>query len=177
MALNPGEIQVDGLSQLNALLEQLPGAIQAKVMRGALRAGQKVIMDAAKAIVPTGLPSAENSRLYGSYMGALRDSVKLSTRSRDGKITCTLRAGNKKAYYASWVEFGTKAHVIRAQKGGGLLYNGKFAAQIDHPGARKNPFMRIAFDSQHQAALAAVVAYLGPRINKEITKLPDEVDG
>jgi HK97 gp10 family phage protein len=176
MALN-GEIQIDGLSDLNDLLLTLPAAIQNKVMRGALRAGQKVIMDTAKGMVPVGVPSMENIRLYGAYMGALRDSIKISTRSGDGKITCTIRAGDAKAFYASWVEFGTKAHVIRSQHGGKLFFGGRYIDKIDHPGAKRVPFMRRAFDAQHRAALDAVVSYLGKRINKEIGKLPDEVDG
>jgi HK97 gp10 family phage protein len=177
MALNPGQIEVDGLSELNDLLTTLPAAIQNKVMRGALRAGQKVIMDTAKGLVPVGVPSMENIRLYGAYMGALRDSIKIGTRTSDGKIVCTIRAGNAKAFYASWVEFGTKAHVIKAQNGGKLFFGGRYIDKIDHPGAKRVPFMRQAFDAQHRAALDAVVSYLGTRINKEIGKLPDEVDG
>jgi HK97 gp10 family phage protein len=177
MALNPGSIHIEGLSELNDLLLTLPGAIQNKVMRGALRAGQKVIMDTAKGLVPVGVPSMENIRLYGAYMGALRDSIKISTRSSAGKIVCTIRAGNAKAFYASWVEFGTKAHVIRAQHGGKLYFGGRYIDKIDHPGAKRVPFMRQAFDAQYRAGLDAVVSYLGARINKEIGQLPDEVDG
>lgn len=170
------EIQIDGLAELNALLETLPANIQGKVMRGALRAGQSVILAYAKQRVPVGPTSAENERMWGAYAGALRDSLKISTRLKNGVASASLTAGNKKAFYARFVEFGTKAHTIKSKTGKVLSFNGKEVPWVHHPGAKPQPFMRVAVDSQARAAVEAVAAYLGPRITKEIGKLPMESD-
>ena len=45
---------------------------------------------------------------------------------------------------------------------------------IHHPGARKNPFMRIAFDSQWAGAGERVRAYVSKRLTKEGIEMPDD---
>lgn len=114
------EVKVKGLADLNRFLQQLPAKIEAGVLRGALRAGAEVVADAARANVPVDT-------------GRLRDSIRVSTRLRRGRVIATIKAGgptkkrigSKKsggvkvqydnAYYATWVEFGTAAHKIAAK--------------------------------------------------------------
>ena len=150
-------IEVTGLAELNRVLQQLPGRVEANVLRGGLRAGQKEILEAAKANVPI-------------KSGALRDSLKIKTSNRKGKVSATLSAGNKKVYYAHMVEFGTAKHFIKPKKAKSLFFAGLARKVVDHPGVNAQPFMRPALDGAQEKALTAFREYLIDRIPKEIAK-------
>lgn len=150
------DIKVKGLAELQTFLDQLPAKMEANVLRGALRAGAKPLLAAAKAAAPVGEPSETNRNRYKLYAGALRDSVRISGRidKRNGKITASVKAGGKTksgadVFYAHMVEFGTKPHVI----GDGT-----------HPGVQAKPFMRPALDAQSGAAIVAVGEYIKKRL-------------
>lgn len=142
-----------GGAELQKFLDQLPAKVEANVMRAALRAGAKVIEEEAKRNVPVD-------------SGDLRDSIRVSTRSKRGTVTASVKAGNKKAWYWRFVEFGTAAHSIDGKKGGPLSFNGLFTRSVMHPGARAKPFMRPALDAKANEALEAV----GQAIAKRLTK-------
>ena len=116
--------QVKGLAELQAAMDSLPAKIEANIMRGALRAGAKLIQAEAKRLVPVAPPNEENRRLYGGYEGLLRDSIRISVSLRRGTVTARVRAGGKvrgtgDPYYARWPEYGTKPHRITATTPGG----------------------------------------------------------
>ena len=167
---------VKGLSELQAFLDRLPAKIEKNIMRAAMREGAKVVLAEAKNSV-----AVQN--------GDLRDSLRISTRSRRATITATVKSD---LYYAKWIEYGTGAHLIKmdpmdrpvkmTRQGlktlsmktvnkmigrGSLVIGGRFVGPIvSHPGAAPKPFMRPALDSQSQAALLAV----GEAIKKRLTK-------
>lgn len=170
---------ISGLAELQAQLDQLPALIERKLMRSALRAGMKVTADIAKQMVPVAAPSGKNAKLYGGYAGALRDSIRISTGTRGTLVRARLRAGNKTAYYAHMVEYGTIQHYIKPITAKSLFFAGINRELIDHPGAHKHPFMRPALDAaavDNSPAFQAVAAYLQGRIGKELAMLPDEQD-
>ena len=157
-----------GLAELQAALDQLPAKIEANIMRGAMRAGAKVIAKQAGAI-------ARESQVTGELASTVRFGTSIS--KRDGIVEAYVRAGPKaakrgkkqtkedrKGWYAGWVEFGTAAHIIRAKPGHSLAIGGGQYAQVNHPGAKKQPFMRPAMDSRSQAALDAVGEYVRNRL-------------
>ncbi len=163
------DVHIKGLQELYAALQTLPAKMEANVLRGALRAGAKVMEAEAKRNVPVSPPNQENQRLYGGRMGLLRDSVRVSVRLRRGQVLATVKAGGKvkgggEAYYATWVERGTAAHFIPSRKRKGLTVNGGVYAGVMHPGARPKPFMRPAFDTQHTAAAEAAREYIRGRL-------------
>lgn len=189
------EYGISGLTELQQLLDSLPANIEKKLMRGALRAGVKVIMNDAK------------GNLAGHHeTGQLQDSLRISTKARRGRVTAVLKAGNQNAYYAHMVEFGTAPHLISAAESdmptrtnrhgtkpismktlnrmiarGSLKIGSQFVGPIiQHPGAQKIPFMRRALDRNmvdNGPAFDAIKRYLAGRIDKELAKLPDESDG
>lgn len=168
-------IHVKGLSDLGAALDTLHNKLRDNIMRGALRAGCKVIQTQAKAICPL-----EGSSAYSKYKqtlgwtpGALMKSIRIGAKIKDGVVVATVKAGDKKAYYAHMVEFGTAAHWIRPKNGKSLVIAGLNKEAVYHPGARKNPFMRIAMDSQAQAAVERVGEYIRNRLTKEGIDIPD----
>ena len=150
-----------GGKELQDFLNQLPAKIEQNVMRSALRAGAKVIADEAKVRVPVG------------DSGLLRDSIRVSTRARKGRVSASAKAGDKKAFYWRWVEYGTAAHEIRPKNGKSLFFSGLFSELIDHPGARAKPFMRPAFDNKANEAIQAVGRMIGKRLNKAGLNAPD----
>jgi HK97 gp10 family phage protein len=152
------EIEVTGLAGLQALLDELPARIESNVVRGGLRSAAKVVEMEAKRLCPVG------------KTGDLRDSIRVTLRSKHGHISATVKAGNAKAFYAHMVEFGTARHWIKPKNRKSLFVAGLLREAVDHPGAKKEPFMRPAIDGKADEAIDAMAAYLRDRIPKEIDK-------
>lgn len=148
------DVTIHGLADLSAILQSLPVKIEKNVLRGALNAGAQVIRKDAMAAVPV-------------QSGALRKSIRVSTRSKGGSVSATIRAGDRAAFYAHMVEFGTAAHKIKAKPGSMLAIG---VASVDHPGARSKPFMRPALDGKSTAAVESMADYMRDRIPREAAK-------
>ena len=152
-----------GGKELQDMLNTLPAKIERNIMRSALRAGAAVIRDAARANI--------NDR-----SGGLSKSVRVSTRARRGEVTATVKAGNKEAFYAHMVEFGTLAHDIPAAKGSALNVAGQPRASVEHPGAAPHPFMRPAVDEKQAEAIRAVGEQVRKRLTKQGLNTPDALE-
>jgi HK97 gp10 family phage protein len=151
------ELHVSGLSELDKLLKELPAKVERNILRGAMRAGAKVFEGRAKQLVPV-------------RSGQLRDSIKVSTRSKRGRVSATVRAGGKKAFYAHMVEFGTARHFIKPRKRKSLFFAGLAREVVDHPGSAPRPFMRPALDGGQAEAVNAAADYIRKRLAKEAAK-------
>ena len=151
-------VNVSGLADIQRMLDTLPAKIEANVMRGALRAGSNVIRDEAKRLAPV-------------KGGALRASIRVSLRLKAGRIAAQIKAGDKRAWYAHLVEFGTARHWIKPKNRKSLFFSGLAREIVDHPGGRPVPFMRQAFDAKATAALDAVAEYARTRLPKELRKV------
>jgi HK97 gp10 family phage protein len=151
------ELHVSGLSELDKLLKELPAKVERNILRGAMRAGAKVFEGRAKQLVPV-------------RSGQLRDSIKVSTRSKRGRVSATVRAGGKKAFYAHMVEFGTARHFIKPRKRKSLFFAGLAREVVDHPGSAPKPFMRPALDGGQAEAVNAAADYIRKRLAKEAAK-------
>lgn len=143
-----------GGRELDAFLQSLPVKVEKNILRSALRAGVNEFKDAAKA----------NIR---DQSGDLRRSVRVSTRVKGGTVSASLKAGNEKAWYWHFVEFGTAAHRIGPKNAKALALAGVVVNFVNHPGARAKPFMRPAFDLKAGAALEAVAAQIRARLTAE----------
>ncbi len=149
-------INVKGLKELQRFLDQLPAKIEANILRSALRAAAKPIAESARQSAPVGEPSDTAKRRYRVYAGALRDSIRISSRidRRNSNVTASVKAGGKvrktgaDVFYANFLEFGTNPH------GGGS----------QNPGIAPQPFMRPAIDSQAEAAVTAAGEYIKRRL-------------
>ncbi len=171
-------VSIEGLSQLNAILNSLPDKIERNIVRSALRSGLKEMKTEAEARIPT-------------RTGALRESLKIKTKLNKGRPIAALTVGNKKAWYAHLVEFGTGSfytgkgksvggpYKIKGKNGGALLLPGGGAPikSVTHPGSRAQPFMRPAFDAGNSAALQKFIATIRSRLTKQGIELPDSGDG
>ena len=157
------DTNIKGLAELQAALYQLPAKIEANIMRGALRAGAKVIQK-----------EAQSTAAFIDRSGALRDSIRVTTKLRSGTATAAVVAGpskkDKRPFYGRFIEFGTKPHVIKAKNGRALAIG---FASVHHPGIRPHPFMRPALDVAGVPAVEAVREYIRQRLlNKHGIDVP-----
>ena len=162
-------IQVKGLADLQKFLDQLPAKLEQNVLRGALRAGAKQVLEAARQNAPIGEPSETNKKLYKLYAGALRDSIRLSAKidKRKRQVVASVKAGGKSkktgadVFYAHIIEFtGARPHSV--SKSASL--RSSRAQNATHPGIKAKPFMRPALDSQAQNAVVAAAEYMKKRL-------------
>jgi HK97 gp10 family phage protein len=154
--MSSSDFEVKGLVELKRALDDLPNKIQNNIMRGAMRAGAKVLAE-------------EAARNIHSVSGTLADSIRVSTRMKGDTVVGRVVVGDKgkkgraSAFYARFVEFGTAAHVIKARAPNRMLAVG--VAQVQHPGARKKPFLRPALDSKGRDAVEAMREYVRRRLS------------
>lgn len=166
------EYGVSGLDDLYRMLQDLPGKVEGNVMRGALRAGQRVLLESVKARVPVD-------------QGDLLKSLRIQFRGRSQKhgwVRMHLVAGDKVAWYAHLVEYGTASYYtgsgnsvgrpyeIRPAGKKSLFFAGLARTQITHPGVKPQPFMRTGFDAGAVLALQAVRDYIAARLPRELKK-------
>lgn len=150
-----------GGAALDALLQTLPAKMETNVMRSGLRAGAKVFLDEVKQNIPV-------------KQGFLRASARITTRkTKEGQVSASVKVGNRLAFYANMVEFGTRPHQILARPGGALNVNGAEVKSVQHPGIAPHPFMRPAADAKFAQAVAAVQAKVRERLAKQGLNMPD----
>ena len=172
---------ISGGQQLDDLLKTLPKKIERNIMRAALREGGVVMREAVKQRVPVD-------------DGTLRRSVRVSTRSRKGEVFASVKAGNKKAFYANMVEFGTRPHLVKVddrdrginrrtgrpvsvttinrQRRSLIIGRTFIGPTVEHPGAQPRPFMRPAADASFRQAIKAFDRKLRERMTQEGLNVP-----
>lgn len=160
----PDDINIVGGKELAQFLQQLPLKIEKNIMRAALRAGARVIADEAKQNVPV-------------QYGDLKKSIRTGSNAKKGRVEAYAKAGDKKAWYYRFVEFGTAAHIIKGKSGNNLKFttkDGKLIQipQVNHPGAKAKPYMRPALDSKGDDAVLAVTNKIRERLTKEGINAP-----
>ncbi|ATQ74854.1 hypothetical protein CR152_10210 [Massilia violaceinigra] len=150
---------IRGGRELSAFLSALPAKLEKNIMRSALRAGAVVIRDEAKANVPVD-------------QGLLQKSVRISSGTKRGTVTGTVKAGGRMAPHAHLVEYGTRPHKIEPKNAGALAINGTPFRSVEHPGARPQPFMRPALDAKAPQAIEAIAAQIRKRLTAEGINVP-----
>ena len=154
-------VDILGGKALAKQLSELPLKIERNIMRAALRAGAAVVAAEARLNVP--VDSAE-----------LKSTIRTSSNSKRGMVEANAVVGSrKKGWYATFVEFGTAPHVIKAGKNATRLSfrtkDGQWisASEVNHTGAKAKPFMRPAFDSKGEDAIKAVADKIGERLTDD----------
>lgn len=168
------ETYVQGLAELDKQLKSLSTRVEVNILRGAVRAGQKVVLDRAKSLAPVDA-------------GDLKKSVRVRTDFRAQKrgfVRADVVAGNATAWYAGLIEFGTGPYysgpgssskrapyqIRPVQRDGALYFGGTVRKAVTHPGIRPQPYMRPAAELLDGPALDAFVAYVQKRLPKELEK-------
>lgn len=172
------EESVTGGRQLDDLLQTLPVKMEKNILRSAMRAGAAAVLPDVKARIPVD-------------HGDLRASARITTSARRGTVSASVKVGNRKVYYASMVEFGTRPHVIKVDdRDRGI--NRRTGRQISittvnrhlrlglrligpsvsHPGSRAHPFLRPAADAGLGAIVRASTAKIRERLSKQGLNVP-----
>jgi len=156
-----------GRSEVKSFIAGIPSDL-AKLLRGAGRAGAKVIADEAKDRV---------------ISDEVRSGIKVATKAEDGRIIAKVQVKGKFAFIAPWLEYGTDPHFISVDdsqrggmsvrkvnervKAGSLVIGGNFVGStVHHPGARPHPFLRPALDTKENEARNAAQHYINSRVGR-----------
>lgn len=165
------EVRIEGLDELDKLLQAFAPRVEANILRGSLNAANKVILQKAKELAPVD-------------DGDLKASIRVTSKIKraNGWVESRIVAGNKKAYYANWVEFGTgtfysgtgdsvrRSYIIRPRTTKGLFFTNTVREEVRHPGIKPQPFMRPAFDMKQNEALKQFGDFMRKRIEREFKK-------
>lgn len=167
------ETYVQGLAELDKLMKSLPTRMEVNILRGAVRAGQKVIEQKAESLVPV-------------RKGELKKSIRVRANARAqrrGFVRADVVAGNSSAWYPGLIEWGTGSHysgpgnskrapyqIKPVTREGALYFGGTIRKAVTHPGIRPQPFMRPAAEQLDGPGLDAFVAYVRKRLPKELAK-------
>lgn len=159
---------IKGRQGVSRFLLNLPKQIEEKVLRGAARAGAKVIAEDAK---------------VRTKSHEIAEAIKVMTKKDGSRMVGKVQVKGPGAYLAPWEEYGTAPHYItvddsqrvgrsagrinRLAKQGTLAINGKPVGKtVHHPGAQPHPFLRPALDTNEQEAIAAAQKYINSRVTK-----------
>lgn len=143
--------KIEGLDKLRKTFSVLSEEAK-KEITFAMERGANEVANLAKTLVPV-----EDSNLRRSIGWTWGDAPKGSVslgQMKSGKFSDDMRitifAGDDEAFYARWVEFGTKSHTINAKNAKVMVRNtgksqGYFGTSVNHPGAKATPFFYPAY--------------------------------
>jgi len=132
-----------GLPELQRKLERLRAGTAEQVKPAMEQAAQRTV-DMMKSLVPAKSGDLRDS-IGWTWGDTPRGAMKIaSARVGGGAMQLTIYAGNEKAFYARWVEFGTAPHVN----------GGKFKG-TDNPGTAAQPFFYPAWRANKKEAVKA----------------------
>jgi len=155
-----------GGAAVRRYMAQLPAELERTVLRGAARAGGKVLVDGAK---------------ERSISSDVDDAIVMKRKSEPGRITViiTVEKGWARSV-ANWLEYGTDAHFISVAKedrGGksvarinatdkrSMIIGGKFVGDtVFHPGAKPHPFLRPTLDIDGPKAVAEAQNFINAHV-------------
>lgn len=142
---------MQGLPELRRKLERLKRGTEPKI-KIAMEQAAGVITGTMRSLVPVDEGDLRSS-IGWTWGDAPKGSISYS--HSVGSMRLTIFAGDEKAFYARWIEFGTAPH--NAAKGGGnKSFGGTGRAEIPHPGAPPQPFFYPAYRAHKKQVLAGM---------------------
>lgn len=156
-------MKVDGLRKLDDALKALPLKARGPILRGALNAAADPMLRAAR-----------RGARRSAKIKKTRDKIvkKASNPRRKNNFTAEVLIGfTKKAWYLRLIETGTSSHKIRIRKSS-ILTDGStfFGKEVDHPGIIARPFLRPAYDEEHEKFIRLFKEEMRRRITKRAAK-------
>lgn len=143
-SIQPFEIR--GLDEIERRLQALPEKLRRKHLRTILRDGSELIRAEAEQKCPRApTPSTPSA---GHLADAIVKKVTVTNRYASARVGIDY----SKVKHGHLVEFGTKPHKVGKRQ---------------HPGARRQPFMRPAFDYKGNEALNLMINNLKTAVEKE----------
>lgn len=141
-------LTVLGLERLKKKLKALPPAVKV-LIAAAMESSANDIVRQMKGLASRFTDSGDLQMSIGWTWGkAPKGALTVGTLQGSGDasdLLLTIYAGNAKAFYARWVEFGTATHVN----------GGEFPGTIN-PGAHAQPFFFVAYRANRKSARAKI---------------------
>jgi hypothetical protein len=157
----PSEFRLKGGAELMEMLDRIPDRLGRNIVRGALRAGAKVVADEAK--IRVGSARIAKQIKVGSRASGTVISSKVSVREAKGTL----------GFVAWFLEYGVAPHWIRPKRKGGLeLAENVVRGEVHHPGFGAKPFLRPALDARAAEAINVMGEYIGARLNWDALRAP-----
>lgn len=130
--------KVEGADALKRKMRQFPERARQEIAK-AMEQSAAEIVKLAKSLAPVSAGGGDLRESIGwNWGGAPEGSMVLGTVRTEGKgagnLSITIYAGDDRAFYARWVEFGTSPHT----------QGGRFAG-TQHPGTPARPFFYPAY--------------------------------
>lgn len=158
--------RVEGLGRLRKKLQAMPDAARAQIVQ-AMEQSAEEVCEMARRLAP--VDKGDLRKSIGWTWGDPPKGAIVIARTRPKKnesdLRLTIYAGDDEAFYARWVEFGTKPHNV-AKGGGNKSFKGEAR---EHPGARAHPFFFPAYRVNRKKAKS--------RVSRAINKAAKEVAG
>lgn len=142
-------MRVQGGAEIEARLKAMRADVARRAWATALRKGAQVIAKEIKVRAPRGTAPVSQARQKDRYK-RLADSIGVSGSARGLQPKASAKA---KAYWARFVEYGTKAHSSRMTKKSRF---GPGRQKRGHAATPAQPFMRPAMDAKRREALEAI---------------------
>jgi hypothetical protein len=169
---------VKGQAEVSAMLAKLPAQIE-RVLRGAVRQAATVVAEDARERCVDDLVRA-----------AIKVTVPRGT-ATPGRAVARIEVKGKGAFVGPWLEYGTTPHIISVKGGAldgkgvrqlnreakerSLVIGGHFVGpEVQHPGARPEPFLRPAMDAKEAAARDAAQAFINKRLRLDGSAADDD---
>lgn len=153
-------VQIRGLDEIERRLKALPEKLRRKAIRGALQDGMEPVRVEAALRAPERTPThgwlasleSRRKKNRGHLKDNIASKVTVGAKAAQGRIGCTNRVR-----HAHLVEFGTDPHDIKMGK-----------RTWRHRGARKQPFMRPAFDAKSGESVEIITSELAQAVEELI---------
>ena len=147
-------VYLKGLPELKAKLLRLKEHTAKDVAPAMAAAGDKVV-EMMKRLAPVDDGTLRDS-IGWTFGDAPKGAIKVAT-IKEGLLRLTIFAGNEKAFYARFVEFGTAPHV----------QGGQFAG-TQHPGNPAQPFFFVSYRAMKKEIKSIVRKAIQEAVRKAI---------
>lgn len=153
-------LEVKGLAEIERKLQSLPENVRKKHVRKALQDGSDLVRsDAQRRVAAISARRVKDDFLFflrAPDIHHLKDYVVSKIKVGVRGAYAIVGLDYKKVRHGHLVEFGTKPHKIKIGR-----------ITINHPGAKKQPFMRPAFDAHSDRSVGVITTQLRDAVEKE----------
>lgn len=159
----------DDLASFHKKMQAL-GRSASKYVAKAMETSAEEICDLARAACPVDDGNLKKS-IGWTWGDAPKGSVTVGTVGDNAAMRITIYAGDEKAYYARWVEFGTQGGV----KGQRVASNGKKQSKKGrisyrtHPGSKAHPFFFPAYRLGRKRAINRIKRAISKAVKEATT--------
>lgn len=149
--------RIIGLAKLHQKLKRMPDLAKAQIRR-AMELGADEIVAMAKSLAPDGDTGRLKDSIGWTWGKAPRGSLtlgKVAESNLGGELTITIYAGNDEAFYARWVEFGTRPHAVGQGSDISVGKGGKQSGAM-HPGSAARPFFYPSYRANKKRTVSRI---------------------